>query len=230
MRIIIVILIMAITPGVLSAQQTLRRLTLIGTGSVFVTPDMATVSLGVSSFKKNASGAMRANSATMGKVFEHLKAAGIKPRDIQTSQLSLNPRWAQRNNNNTQLRIIGYQAVNTVTVRVRAIDRVGAILDVLTKVGANRINSISFGVQTPRPHRDEARRRAVKDARAKAELYADAAGVELGRIISISENGAIPQPSKMARMEMATMAADAVPVAVGELGLRSSVTLVFEIK
>ncbi|MFK5996687.1 MAG: SIMPL domain-containing protein [Rhodobacterales bacterium] len=230
MRIIALILIMALMPGVLSAEETPRRLTLVGTGSVFVAPDMATVSLGVSSLKKKASEAMQANSAVMGRVFEQLMAAGIKPRDIQTSQLSLNPRWASRNNNNTPPRIIGYQAVNTVTVRVRVVDRVGAILDVLTKVGANRINSIRFGIQTPRPHQDEARRRAVKDARAKAGLYAKAAGVELGRIISITENGGSPQPRKMVRMEMAAMASDVLPVAGGELKLRSSVTLVFEIK
>ncbi len=230
MRIIILTLIMALVPRILPAQETLRRLTLVGTGSVFVMPNMATVSLGVSSLSKKASIAMRVNSAAIKKVLVQLNAAGIEPRDIQTSQLSLNPRWAQHTNNNNPPRIIGYQAINTLTVRVRALDRIGAILDILTQVGANRINSISFGIQTLRPHQDEARKRAVKDARAKADIYAKAAGVELGRIISISENQGSPQPRPMARMEMAAMAKDAVPVAGGELGVRSSVTLVFEIK
>jgi len=230
MRFIFFVFLMVITPGILSAQSSLRQLTLTGKGSVFVAPDMATVSLGVSSLNKKASDAMRANSAAMGKVFNRLKAAGIEPRDIQTSQLSLNPRWSRSSNNNTPPRIIGYQATNTVTVRVRKLDQVGGVLDALTQVGANRINSISFGIQTPRPHQDEARRRAVKDARAKADLYAKAAGVELGRIISISENSTRVQPRPIARMEMAAMAADAVPVAGGELSLHASVTLVFEIK
>jgi uncharacterized protein YggE len=107
---------------------------------------------------------------------------------------------------------------------------VGTILDVLTQTGANRINNISFGIQKPRPHKDEARRLAVADARIKAELYAQAAGVELGQVISISESGGIVQPRSMARMEVVAMAADAVPVAAGEMGLRATVTIVFALK
>jgi len=159
-----------------------------------------------------------------------LKEAGIEPRDIQTSQLSLNPRWERRNNNNNPPRIVGYEALNTVIVRVRDLGAVGAILDVLTQTGANRINQISFGIQKPRPHKDEARRLAVADARTKAELYAQAAGVELGPIISISENGSNPQPRAMARMGVASMEASTVPVAAGEMGLRATVTLVFALE
>ena len=229
MRAVIMVLLLVIAPSFSAAQDIERRITVTGIGEVYVAPDMATISLGVSSFHEKASDAMRINSTAMNKIFTHLKTANIESRDIQTAQLSLNPRWDRRNNSNTQPHIIGYEALSTLTVRVRDLGSVGTILDVLTKTGANRINHISFGIQKPRPHKDEARNNAVKDARAKAELYTKAAGVELGQVIYINENGGNPQPRTMARMENA-MVSDAVPVAAGELGLRSTVTIVFEIK
>ncbi len=227
MRTFIMVIIVMIMPEFLAAQENERRLTLSGVGEVFVAPDMATVSLGVSSSDKKASEAMRINSAAMTGIFEHLKQAGVEPRDIQTAQLSLNPRWEQKRSNNNPPHIIGYDALNTLTVRVRNLGLVGSVLDVLTQAGANRINHISFGIQKPRPHKDEARRLAVADARAKAELYAQAADVELGQIVQITESVGNPQPRAMARMEM--VAASAVPVAAGELGLRAVVTIVFEL-
>ncbi len=230
MRRILMVLILAITPSVLAAQDIERRMTLTGVGEVFVAPDMATISLGVSSLDEKASVAMQINSAAMNKIFGQLKGAGIKPRDIQTSQLSLNPRWQQRSSNNNPPRIVGYEALNTVKVRVRDLGSVGSVLDVLTQTGANRINHISFGIQNPRPHKDEARRLAVADARTKAELYAQAAGVELGQVISISENGSNPQPRAMARMGAVSMEADAVPVAAGEMGLRATIAIVYALK
>lgn len=228
MRIIMMALSLMMLPAALGAQEAMRRMTLTGTGIVLVAPDMATINLGVSSFDEKASQAMQQNSSAMARIFKSLKEANIEPRDIQTSQLSLNPRWEHRSN--SQPRIIGYEALHTLMVRVRALPSVGSVLDVLTKLGANRINSISFGIQKPRPHQDDARRAAVRDARAKAELYAEAAGIELGQILSLSENGGVQRPQPMARMEMAMAASDAVPIAEGELGIRSNVTIVFEIK
>jgi uncharacterized protein YggE len=226
---LLITFILLLTPNLSTAEEIVRRMTLTGVGEVFVVPDMATVTLGVGSIDKKASDAMRANSSAMAKVFEKLKDAGIEARDIQTSQLSLNPRWERATSNNAP-RIIGYEAMNTVTVRVRALDTVGTVLDVLSQAGANRINQISFGIQKPRPHQDEARKRAVADARVKAALYAQAAGVTLGAIISINENGAVAQPRALARMEMAAVADSAVPVAKGELGMQAHVTIVYEIK
>lgn len=230
MRILLIAIMVFITPAISTAQDSMRRMTLTGTGEVFVAPDMATINLGVSSFHKQASQAMAMNTQSMAKVFNALKGAEIASRDIQTSSLSLNPQWDRRSNSNNQPRIIGYNAQNTVTVRVRDLSKVGPVLDLLTKLGANRINNISFGIQKPRPHQDEARKRAVKDARIKAELYVQAAGVELGQIISINENGGVQRPQPMARMEMAVMASDAVPIAEGELGIRSNITIVYELK
>jgi uncharacterized protein YggE len=229
MRAVYLALILLITPSFLAAEDTSRRLTLTGVGQVFTAPDMATLNLGVSNLNEKASDAMRENSATMSLIFEKIKAAGVEPRDIQTSQLSLNPRWDHRSNNKKPV-IIGYEALNTVTVRVRDLQSVGDVLDVLTKAGVNQINSITFGIQKPRPHQDEARKLAVADAQTKAELYSKAAGVTLGQVISINENGGVQSPRPMARMAEAAMMSDSVPVAEGELGLRANVMMVFEIE
>lgn len=229
MRKLFIALIIILIPIIAPAEETVRRMTLTGVGEIFVVPDMAMVTLGVSNINKTASDAMRANTTSMKSVFDALKDAGIEPRDIQTTQLSLNPRWDRKTSNNAP-RVIGYEAVNTVTVRVRALNTVGTVLDVLSQAGANRINRISFGIQEPRPHQDEARKRAVADARTKAELYAQASGVELGAVISISENNATAFRQPRARMEMAAMADNAVPVSQGEMGVRAHVTIVYEIK
>ncbi len=226
---VFIALILILIPNLSAAEEIDRRMTLIGVGEVFVVPDMAMVTLGVSNINEKASDAMRANSASMASVYKALKDAGIEARDIQTTQLSLNPRWNRTTSNNVP-RITGYEAVNTVKVRVRALDTVGTVLDVLSQAGANRINQISFGIQKPRPHIDEARKRAVADARIKAELYAQASGVELGAVIRISEASAAPLHQNMARMEMAGMADSAVPVSQGEMGVRAHVTIVYEIQ
>ncbi len=228
MRKFFIALIIILIPNISAAEETVRRMTVTGVGEVFVVPDMAMVTLGVSNINEKASDAMRANSASMASVFKALKDAGIETRDIQTMQLSLNPRWNRTTSNNVP-RITGYEAVNTVKVRVRALDTVGTVLDVLSQAGANRINQIGFGIQKNRPHQDEARKRAVADARTKAELYAQASGVELGVVISLSENSATAFQQPRARMEMAAMA-EAVPVSQGEMGVRAYVTIVYEIK
>lgn len=224
MRFLLMVITIAMFPMLTLADQTKRQMTLTGIGEVFVAPDMATIQLGVSSFDKQASAAMKTNTVAMNAVFGDLKNAGIESKDIQTSQLSLNPRWEHKNNQ--QPRILGYEAANMVTVRIRDLAIVGTVLDVLTQNGANRINGINFGLQNPRPHQDEARKRAVHDAKSKAQLYADAAGVTLGQINSISEANSSPRPHMMGRMAEA-MSADAVPIAEGELGLRSNVTIVY---
>src|SRR5690606_17546665 len=125
-------------------------------------------------------------------------------------------------------RIDGYQVSNSVTVKVRDLEQLGAILDRSVTVGANTINGIGFSVADPSSLLDEARRQAVRDARAKAELYAEAAGATLGELETISGSQSVggPQPYAMA------MRADAqsVPVAAGELSFSVSVNVAWEIR
>lgn len=197
-----------------------------GEGTVSSAPDLATISLGVTTTADTAAGAMAANSASLSAVLDRLKAASIAPRDMQTSNLTLNPNWVSYDNGSTS-KIQGYTASNILTVQVRALDRLGEVLDNTITDGANTLNGVTFGVAEPRPALDEARKKAVADAMARATLLVQAAGARLGPIVSIAEQSGFTQPMPMFRMEASD--ASAVPTAGGEVGLTASVTMVFEI-
>lgn len=202
------------------------RMAVTGEGSVDVAPDMATVRLGVLAEAVEAGDAIGEMNRAMTDVLDRIAASGIEGRDVQTADLSVQPRWDHRPNGEAP-RIAGFQARTTVTVRVRDLDRLGEVLDAVARDGANLFEGVSFGLQDPEPVRDAARRAAVADARRKAALYAEAAGVGLGPLLRLSEaGGAPPEPMPLARMEMA-MAADAMPVAGGELTVTAWVTLVY---
>lgn len=203
-------------------------LTMSGTGSVAIRPDMATVSIGVEVTGPTADRALRANSAQMNKVLEVLRGFGLEEADIRTQNLGLNPRFRSRqNNNNEALQIIGFVVSNTLNVRVRDLPKLGAILDGVVQSGANRIFSIRFDVSDPNVALDRARAAAVVDARHKAEIYAQAAGVAIGPLLSLSEGGgAVPQYRERA----SALAMDAVPVAEAEVEISATVVLRFAIK
>lgn len=203
-------------------------LTVTGQGMVEAVPDLATVSLGVTTQGDSAAAAMAANSAALSAVMDRLAASGIEARDIQTSNLSLSPNWVHGADGSEPPRIAGYVAANQVSVRVRDLARLGEVLDAAIADGANTLNGIAFGMQDDAALLDEARAAAVQDARARAQTLAGAAGVQLKRIVSITEAGGIAPPLPMYRME-ATLASD-VPVAQGEIGITASVTLVYEIE
>jgi len=199
-------------------------LTVTGTASVAAAPDMATIQLGVTTNGAMAGAAMTANSTALAAVIARLQAAGIEAKDYQTSNLSLNPNWVN-NAAGTGSEINGYIATNLLTIKVRAVDQVGAVLDAAITDGANTLNSLTFGLQNPRPVEDEARKQAVADAVARATLIATAAGAKLGAIQSISEGGNTDMPIPMYKM-----AADAaVPVAAGEVATTASVIIVFQL-
>lgn len=214
-------------PAVLQAEPSPpATITVTGEGHVASAPDMATINIGVTTEARSASEALTANSTELAKVLENLKGAGIESRDIQTSGLTLNPRW-QYEQSGSSGKITGYVASNGVTVRVRALDSLGGVLDAAVREGANTLNGIEFGLAEPGPVMDEARKLAVADARRRAELLVGAAGVKLGRIVTISEGGGYAPPMPMYRAEAA--AAAPVPVAAGEIGTASSVTVVWEL-
>lgn len=202
-------------------------ITVTGEGTVQRAPDIATLSLGVTTTGATAAEAMDANTAALNGVLDRLKAAGVAPRDMQTSNLSLNPNWSGYDSASTP-RIDGYTAQNQLTVVIRNLDGLGAVLDAAIGDGANTLNGLTFGLAEPDPALDEARKAAVAKARARAELLAGAAGVKVGRIVSISESGGYAVPAPMFRAEAS--AADApVPVQGGEVGTTASVTIVWEL-
>jgi uncharacterized protein YggE len=196
-----------------------------GEASVSVPPDLAMVDGGVTSEAKTAREASDANNTAMGKVLLALKTAGIDQKDVQTSRLSLQPQSAP--NRAGPSAITSYRASNRVTIRVRDVTKVANVIDTLVGAGANEIGGINFMVSQASKLLDEARDKAVADARRKAEIYARAAGVTLGAPLSISEDGN-PPPMPYRRMS-AGMAASA-PVAQGEETLSVTVGVSWAIK
>jgi len=196
-----------------------------GEATVSVPPDLAEINGGVTSEAKTAREASEANNAAMGKVLQALKGAGIEEKDIQTARLSLQPQSAP--NRSGPSAIAGYRASNRVTIRVRDVTKVASVIDTLVGAGANEIGGINFVVSQASKLLDEARERAVADARRKAEIYAKAAGVTLGAPLSISEEGnSAPVPYR----RMAAGMAASAPVAQGEETLQVTVSVSWAIK
>lgn len=208
--------------------QDAATLTVTGQGRVAAVPDMATLRVGVEARGDDAAQAMDSVSATMQGLLAVLDEMQVAERDRQSSNLSLD--LVHRNGSVSPGERDGeYRARNTLSVTLRDMERLGEVLQALLDEGANDFSGLSFGLQEPRPYEDEARRQAVQDARARAELYAGAAGVTLGPIRSISEGGTEGGPNPM--MGMARMAAspEAMPVTAGETEVRADVTVVWEI-
>lgn len=209
-----------------AAEVSPRLLTVTGEGSVSAAPDMAVVSIGVSQEAPAAADAVAAMNQGMTAVMAELASAGIADKDIQTGSLRLDPQY-DPSPDGTAPRVTGYVASSTLNVRVLDLATVGEVIGAAVSSGANRLQGLTFDLQDKAPLMAEARRAAVADARAKAALYAEAAGVTLGPVQSIAEQGGglQPSPAPMFRMD----AAMAVPVAAGELDLQAAVTMVFAI-
>jgi len=198
-----------------------------GEASVSVPPDLATVDGGVSIDARTAREAAEAANSAMTKVLAALKAAGIEDKDVQTSRLSLLPQYASPNRPGPNT-LTGYRAGNRVTVKLRDVSKVASVIDTLVGAGANEIGGINFSVASASRLLDEAREKAMADARRKAEIYARAAGVTLGAPLSIAEEGA-PGPVPSYRKMTASLGA-AAPVAQGEETLSVTVSVSWGIK
>jgi len=199
-----------------------KLVTVTGEATVAVAPDAAVIRIGGTSQDKTAREASEANAKQMTAVLAAIKDAGIADRDIQTSRLSLQPQYDP--NKAGTARLTGFQATNQVTVRIRDIDKLPAVLDRAIGAGANEMSGIEFVVSEQSKLLDQARDDAIADARRKAELYAKAAGAKLGRVVSITEEGSSPPPRPMQAMR-----AGAVPVAPGEQTLRAVITVSYEL-
>jgi len=227
-------------------------LTVSAEGRTFRSPDVAMFSAGVTTQGKTAAAALGENSRAMTEVIAALKRSGIAERDIQTSNLSINPLYSDPNRDAMLAartpgqpyvppaqpavpQIIGYQATNNVSVRQRDLKNFGKVIDTLAAAGANQINGPMFQMDDAEPALNEARLDAVKTARERAELYATATGLKIVRILSISEGGGYygPPPVAFAKAERG-MAPPApppppAPIQPGELQQTASVTVLYEL-
>lgn len=218
-----------ITP-VADSGSTKTDIGVSGTGHVSVTPDTAVASIGVEITAPTLAAATKESSDKMTAVIAALKAQGVDAKDIQTSSYNVYPITNQPKEGETPA-ITGYRVSNIVTVKVRKIDDVGKVLDASLEAGANSVNSVYFIVNDPSKAQDEARIAAVKEAMAKAETLATAAGVKVGKIISISDvqAGVFPIYRTDAFQSVPAAANGAGPVETGSTEVTATVEMHFEI-
>jgi uncharacterized protein len=209
-----------------------RTITVSGMGNVVVEPDVAHITLGVIAEADTAKAALEKNTAAMKAIVDALKGQGLPPKDIQTSNFSINPRYRQPGKGGEQPVINGYQVQNTVRITVRDITALGPILDQVIQLGSNQVHGIGFEVSKADALRDDARKAAVANARHKADLYATAAGVKVGRVLAIEEAGVAPvyrqQPRMMASAKMSSESAP--PIEAGSQRLDAHVTVTFALE
>jgi uncharacterized protein YggE len=214
-------------PGPDGAPRRPATVTVSGVGTVTAAPDMAEITSGVVTQAPSAAGALAANSQAMEKVLQSLAALGVAARDIQTTGISVSPQRRVVRGEGRPPEIVGYEVTNQVRVKVRDLGRLGRVLDEQVAQGANSVYGIRFGLADPAPLLDEARKRAMADARRRAELYAAAAALKIGRVVAVQEAGAAgPRPEMAARL----MTAGAVPVAPGEQEIQASVSVTFSLE
>jgi hypothetical protein len=205
------------------------RLDVVANGEVTRVPDVARISAGVVSQAQTATAAIEQNARQMTRVRAALKRAGIADRDIQTSSISLQPDYRYAENQPPQL--TGYRASNEVTVRFRNIADTGRILDALVAEGANQLNGPMLAIDKPDAALDEARQAALAKARARAELYARATGKRVGKILSISEAGAMgPVYPIVGRAAALQDSAQMTKIDPGEQTLSVTLSVSFELE
>lgn len=205
-----------------AAQEDTRPvLSVNGTGEGTATPDMATITIGVTTSSSDAAEAQRENAVKSAKVHEAIRALGIDDKDIQTQNYSFQPDY--RNDGSRQNVITGYTVDNSIVVVVRDIKQVGNIIDTSLANGANEVNSLDFSTKNTEDVRKAALLNAVRDAHDKAEIIAKALGKRIVDIKSVSEStGTIATRQWNAPMLM--MAKDAATsIEPGSLSLSASV-------
>lgn len=227
----------AVLPAAAQAQQSTINQTIAGTrldvnavGEVTRVPDVAVISAGVVSRSPTASAALQDTASRMQRVLAALKHAGVEDRDIQTSNVSLNPEYRYPDNQSPQL--VGYTASNSVSIRFRDIRNSGKILDALVAQGANQINGPSLVVDKPEAALDEARAKAVAVGRARADLYARSLGMRIVRVVAMNESSgyyAPPPPAPPVAM-MARGERDSSPVQPGEQKIQVNLAMTFELQ
>lgn len=211
----------AATPA--GAATRSRTITVVGTGEVKGTPDVADLSIGVQAQAGTAVDALNTVGDRAQKVIGVLHDAGVADADIQTSGLSVNPTYDDRSH------IDGYAAVNSVVARIRDLSKAGAIVDAAAaKAGDNiRVDGISFSIDDDSALLAQARTKAVKRARAQAQQLAEAAGVSVGDVLTIDEQTATAPMPYAPRADAAGAAS--TPVSPGTQTLSVTATVVFAI-
>jgi len=207
-------------------------LTANGEGIAYVTPDIAIVSIGVTTRGATAAEALAANSKDLAAVITSIKGEGVAEKDIGTSGLSIYPVYEQPTDGQPQVeapKILGYNVTNEVRVTIRDISKSGGILDKVVSAGANQVNGITFDNADRTASQDDAIAAAIADARRKAEVMAKAAGVKLVRITNVQASVGGGMMPMYARADMMSAAAPPVPVMPGQQQVNGNATVTWEI-
>ncbi|BBY26209.1 SIMPL domain-containing protein [Mycolicibacterium sediminis] len=202
-----------------------RQVTVVGAGKVQGTPDTVTVNAAIESIASDATAAMNQTNERMTAVIDAVVAQGIDRKDVSTTQVTLNPQYADNSV------ITGYQASNSIAVKIRKVEAASPTIAAVQTAGGNatRINSVNFSIEDDSQLVKDARTRAFEDAKDRAQQYADLSGLGLGNVISITEAGAdTPPPMPMPRYG-AMEAASAPPLEPGQQTVGFSVTVVWEL-
>jgi uncharacterized protein YggE len=219
--------------GNLNSQQ--EGIWVNGEGKVTVVPDVAILTLGIESQETSVAVAQAKASEAMDKVKQALKAQGIADKDIQTQYFNIS-QITQWESDKQLEKVTGYRVTNTVTVKVRDVEKTGAVIDAAVTAGGDmtRINGISFTVDEPAPYYVQARDLAITHAAAKAQQLAVKSGIKLGKVTYITESsynyGPITRNYVMGDSAMAVPApAVTTPVSVGELEITATVQIAYDI-
>lgn len=210
----------------LNSQQ--QGIWVSGEGKITVTPDIAILNLGISSQAATVAEAKSQADQAMNNVMNALTSNGVHTKDIQTQQISIQ-QLTRYDKDKEQDVVIGYLVTNIVSVKVRALDKTGPIVDAVAAAGGDltRINGISFSVDNPKPYQDQARETAINDAKAKAQQMASLAGVTLGKAVYITESSYYPVPVPVPGRDFA---APTTPISPGQLDITVSVQINYAIQ
>jgi len=230
---VLVVGLVGCSPGntVVNTNSQQEGIWVSGQGKVTAVPDIATLSLGIEAQEASVADAQSKATEAMNKVMDALTSNGMAKKDIQTQYFNIQKvtRWDDKNQQEV---VIGYRVTNTVTAKIRNIDKAGSIIDAVAAAGGDltRIDNIDFSVEKPEAYYGEARDKAMADAKAKATQMAELAGVTLGKPTYISES-AYSQPPPIVRMaEMTAAELAETPISPGEMEISLTVQVVYAIK
>jgi len=211
----------------IAAERTIR---VAGDGKASAVPDMATIHTGVTSRANTAADALTANNKAMVTILATLKDQGIAAKDVQTSNLNIQPVHRVDEKGQTHNEIIAYEVTNQVRVQVRDLAKLGTVLDSVVRSGANLLSGVNFGIADSTSIQDKARALAIDDAKRRAKLYAAQAGVKLGKVLNISEQPINHQPMNALAARGFVDIDGAVPIATGEEDVRAQVYVEFALE
>jgi uncharacterized protein YggE len=232
LSILVILALIAATATQATAQRTQQRfrpmINVSGEGKATAPPDMATIRTGVVSQAATAKEALAQNNGAMQEILDLLKQHDIAAKDVQSSTFNVSPVYDHDNQGQVEPKVTAYRVHNEVQVRVRKLASLGEVLEALVQAGSNQISGISFDVGDPAGILNEARSDAIRDAKSRANVYAQAAGVSVGQVLQISEQPFdVPRPMMLG---VAARAAESVPVATGEQEFRVTVNVAYELR